>query len=37
MLKIPEFQRLLTKTERLHDSKYFIVLRAPNAPLPAFR
>jgi hypothetical protein len=35
MLKIPEFQPLLTKTERLHEGKHFIVLRAPNAPSPS--
>jgi len=33
LLKIPQFQPLLTKTERLHEGKHFIVLGAPNAQL----
>jgi hypothetical protein len=35
MLKIPEFQPLLTKTKRLHEGKDFIVLRAPNVSPPS--
>jgi len=35
LLRIPQFLPLLTKTERLHEGKYFIVLRAPNAPPPS--
>jgi len=35
LLRMPQFQPLLTKSERLHEGKYFMVLRAPNAPLPS--
>jgi hypothetical protein len=33
LLRVPQFQPFLT-SERLHEGKYFIVLRAPNAPPP---
>jgi hypothetical protein len=35
LLKIPEFRPLLTKSERLHEGKYFLVLRPTSAPPPS--
>lgn len=35
LLRMPQYRPLLTKSERLHEGKHFMVLRAPNAPPPA--
>lgn len=32
LLRIPDFEPLLTKSERIHEGKYFLVLRPPAAP-----
>jgi len=34
LLRIPDFQPLLTRSERIHEGKYFLVLRPPTAAPP---
>lgn len=35
LVRMPQFRPLLTKCERLHEGKYFLVLRAPNVRRPS--